>query len=162
ATFNPRPTVELTPGDIHLSSPANPGIHKTKTSHKHLYIPGAIVLIFCLFLATLIIFKKNILSSNNLSGVPKQSSLSPISTGQKTSPLKPDTVPYTLATDKDKTSPNLSLTGIMYAQNTPKAVINGQSARENDTIDGFTVTKISADSVEGIRNGEKITLRMAE
>jgi len=52
---------------------------------------------------------------------------------------------------------NLAITGILYSEDNPSAIIGGAIVREGDMIDDVKVVKIHKNSVEFEKNGEKWT-----
>ncbi len=54
---------------------------------------------------------------------------------------------------------NVAITGILYSEDNPSAIIGGEIAKEGDIIDGVKVVKIHKDMVEFEKNGEKWTQR---
>lgn len=57
-------------------------------------------------------------------------------------------------------APELTLNGIMYLQERPRAIINGSMIGEGDFLEGYTVTKIDETSVQLRSNKAEITLRL--
>lgn len=52
---------------------------------------------------------------------------------------------------------NLAITGILYSEDNPSAIIGGAIVREGDMINDVKVVKIHKNSVEFEKNGEKWT-----
>ncbi len=55
---------------------------------------------------------------------------------------------------------NLAVTGILYSEDNPSAIIGGAIVKEGDMIDDVKVVKIRKNSVEFEKNGEKWTQEM--
>jgi hypothetical protein len=57
-------------------------------------------------------------------------------------------------------APNLILNGIMYIQERPRAIINGNMVEEGDSVSGARVTAISKDDVTLDYNSTQINLKL--
>ena len=51
----------------------------------------------------------------------------------------------------------LSVSGIVYSENSPSVIISNQIYGVGDVVDGYTITRISRTEVEFDKNGKKIT-----
>jgi len=57
-------------------------------------------------------------------------------------------------------APNLTLNGVMYLKESPRAIINGNMVQEGDSVNGARVTAINKDNVRLDYNNAEITLKL--
>lgn len=64
--------------------------------------------------------------------------------------------------DADQPTDGLRLLGVVGYPENPLATIGGNFYREGDTVEGFTVRAITRDSVILLKDGEEVTLKIAD
>ena len=90
---------------------------------------------------------------------PKTSKGAPISEKElKTNEILPTVAPAVLPEKQNKPEKNFILNGIFFSDNDGYALVNNQIIRENDSVDGAKVEKITANTVELNNEGKIITL----
>jgi len=64
-------------------------------------------------------------------------------------------IEVTVPDDQTVAGGTLTVTGIVYSQNNPSAIVNGEFVRLGDTISGATVVTINRKSIEFEKDGER-------
>lgn len=91
--------------------------------------------------------------------IPKISNGAPILEKElKANEILPAVAPVTLPEKQNKPKKNFILNGIFFSDNDGYALVNNQIIRENDSVDGAKVEKITANTVELNNEGQIITL----
>lgn len=60
-----------------------------------------------------------------------------------------------LTSQTDERTGEMTVTGIVFSQHNPSAIVHGKIVRQNDTVNGVTVVSISKDSVEFEKDGKR-------
>ena len=120
------------------------------------------LLIYILILLTGILLSKFIFGL--LSHKAQNSSLASSSQSQKVKtaesvapPVSP-AAPVSLSENNKATKPDFVLNGIFFSDNDGYALVNNQIVRENESVDGAKVAKITSTTVELDNHGELISL----
>ncbi|MDD5109544.1 MAG: hypothetical protein PHC29_08640 [Candidatus Omnitrophica bacterium] len=66
--------------------------------------------------------------------------------------------PITPLANNKSTEPDFVLNGIFFSDNDGYALVNNQIVRENDSVDGAKITKITTNTVELDKDGKLISL----
>ena len=91
--------------------------------------------------------------------ISEPAKIRPISNKEpETSQPLPDAAVANLTEEEIKPEKNFILNGIFYSGNNGYALVNNQIIKENDSVDGAQVEKITANSVELNNEGKIITL----
>lgn len=121
---------------------------------KNTFLLYALILLTGLFFGNLIF---NLLSHKIKTGATENKT---IVTPAQTIPLAPPAIASPALPVEEKTAPpSLVLNGIFFSDDDDGyALVNNQIVRENESVDGVLVKKITASSVELDNRGEIITL----
>jgi len=127
---------------------------KTKLSAK-LFLIYALILLSGLFLSH-VIFK--LLGHKVVKTQPEKEITAVVQTQQATLPAPLPVKPAPLIEVQKKPEVSFILNGIFFSDNDGYALVNNQIIREDDSVDGAKVIKITPNSVELDNQGTIITL----
>ncbi len=139
---------------IHTNTTDKIQPQKTKLSAK-LFFVYALILIGGLFLSH-IIFK--LLGQKVVRTQPQKEVTAIAQTQQSILPTPLPVKPAPLIEEQKKPEVNFILNGIFFSDNDGYALVNNQIIRENDSVDGAKVIKITSNSVQLDNQGTVITL----
>jgi len=139
---------------IHTKAAEKIQPQKTKLSAK-LFLIYILILLGGLFLSQ-IIFK--LLNHKVVKARPKKEISAVVQTQQTALPAPLPVKPAPLIEEQKKPEVNFILNGIFFSDNDGYALVNNQITRENDSVDGAKVIKITPNSVELDNQGTIITL----
>jgi type II secretory pathway component PulC len=123
------------------------------------YLLYFFIFVIGLFLSSLIFASINHkVKTPQARGAPEAKTTLIIEKKLKENKILPAVAPLVFPEKQDKPKKDFILNGIFFSDNDGYALVNNQIVRENDSVDGAKVEKITANTVGLNNHGEVITL----